>query len=113
MLGTESQGMLQEPVRLAPRLILARLECETKIMKVLVLKRETPFYFGQAESWTPDVAHAHDFKNTLSAIDFLEAARMSDGQIVLKFPDDRYDILLDFQARTAPARAAFPAYLPA
>jgi hypothetical protein len=82
-------------------------------MKVLVQKRETSFYFGQAESWTPDAAQAYDFKNTLSAIDFLEATQMSDGRIILKFPDARYDIPLDFRVRTAPARAAFPAYMPA
>jgi hypothetical protein len=70
-------------------------------MKVLVQKRETPLYLGPAESWTADSSRAIDFQTSLRAIEFLAASRMSEGQIILKFADDRYDIRLDFQARAA------------
>jgi hypothetical protein len=63
-------------------------------MKILLQQKESGLYFCDIGSWNPDPSEAMDFLSSTSAIDFCVANKISDVQIVLKFDEQRYDIVL-------------------
>ena len=63
-------------------------------MKILLQKKESGLYFCDIDSWDPDPSHAMDFLSSTSAIDFCVANKISDVHLVLKFEEQRYDIVL-------------------
>ncbi len=68
-------------------------------MRVLVQDTKTHLYLGQAASWTSDFNSAVNFQRTIKALDFLAMSQIKDAQIVMKFEDDQYDILLNAPTR--------------
>ncbi|MSU59097.1 MAG: hypothetical protein EXS35_13185 [Pedosphaera sp.] len=67
-------------------------------MRILLQKKDNGFYFKERGAWTPAAADAMDFLCSTRAIDFCLANRISDVQIVLKFHEQRYDIVLPMAA---------------
>lgn len=63
-------------------------------MKVLIQLIASKDFIQEAGQWTPDPDLALDFKNSTSAIKYLKQNDLKGIQVVLKFPESRYDIVL-------------------
>ncbi len=63
-------------------------------MRILLQQKENGLYFKDIDAWGPDPAEAMDFLSSTAAIDFCVANKISNVQIVLKFDEQRYDIVL-------------------
>ena len=63
-------------------------------MKILLQQKESGLYFRDIGAWDPDPAQAMDFLSSTSAIDFCVANKINGVQLVLKFEEQRYDIVL-------------------
>ena len=64
------------------------------IMRILIQQKETGLYFQDVGSWTRNPAEAMDFLSSTSAIDFCVLNKISAVQLVLKFEEQQYDIVL-------------------
>jgi hypothetical protein len=64
------------------------------IMRILIQQKETGLYFRDVSVWTRDPAEAMDFLSSTSAIEFCVTNKISGVQLVLKFEEQRYDIVL-------------------
>jgi len=71
-------------------------------MKVLIQNPLTLSYFESERTWTHDADSALDFKDSRAAVRYCSEHDLLDMEIVLKFPQDRYDVHM-------PAWAAAPA----
>jgi hypothetical protein len=71
-------------------------------MRILLQQKETGQYFEDIGAWTREPADAMDFLSSTSAIDFCVTNRISGVQIVLKFEEQRYDIVLPVLPERAP-----------
>jgi hypothetical protein len=71
-------------------------------MKVLIQNPLTLSYLESEHGWTHDPESAFDFKDSRSAVRYCSEHDLLDMEIVLKFPQDRYDVHM-------PAWAAAPA----
>ena len=63
-------------------------------MRILLQQKETGLYFKDIDSWRPSSAEAMDFLTSTAAIDFCAVNKLSDVQLVLKFDEQNYDIVL-------------------
>ncbi len=63
-------------------------------MRILVQQKQTGLYFRDIERWTADTTEAMDFVSSLAAIDFCVMNKLKGVQLVLKFEEQRYDIVL-------------------
>jgi hypothetical protein len=63
-------------------------------MRILLQQKETELYFKDIESWSRDSTEAMDFLSSTAAIDFCVANKLKGVQLVLKFEEHRYDIVL-------------------
>jgi hypothetical protein len=70
-------------------------------MKVLIQNPLTLSYFRAERKWTADPGEAWDFKDSRNAARYCAENDMLGLEIVLKFPDERYDVHM-------PAWAAAP-----
>ena len=72
----------------------------TERMKILVQNPLTLSYLQDNQHWTNNPDQASAFTNSQSAITFCREHDLAEMQIVLKFPDDRYDVQMpvDFDA---------------
>lgn len=75
-------------------------------MKVVLQHRLSLLYFGNDGNWTANQQEARDFGASLKAMDFLEARRLEDTHVVLKFDNTKYDIVL--QSSTQPKTSSAP-----
>jgi hypothetical protein len=63
-------------------------------MRILLQQKDTGLYFKDIDLWESDPSDAMDFLSSTSAIDFCVANKISNAQLVLKFDEQRYDIVL-------------------
>ena len=63
-------------------------------MRILIQQKETDLYFKDIGAWTRDLTEAMDFLSSTAAIDFCVTNKISGVQLVLKFEEQRYDIVL-------------------
>jgi hypothetical protein len=63
-------------------------------MRILVQQRETSLYFKDIDSWVRNSSEAMDFLSSTAAIDFCVLNKLGGVQLVLKFDEQRYDIVL-------------------
>jgi len=63
-------------------------------MRILLQQKETGLYFKEIDSWTRLSLEAMDFVSSTAAIDFCSANKISGVQLVLKFDEQKYDIVL-------------------
>jgi hypothetical protein len=63
-------------------------------MRILLQQKETGLYFKDVGSWTCDTGEAMDFVSSTAAIEFCLLNRLPDVQLVLKFEEQQYDIVL-------------------
>jgi hypothetical protein len=64
------------------------------IMRILLQQKETGLYFKDVGSWTRLNGEAMDFVSSTAAIDFCAVNKLTDVQLVLKFDEQKYDIVL-------------------
>ena len=70
------------------------MRCTMQRMRILLQQKETGLYFKDIESWTRDSSGAMDFLSSTAAIDFCVTNKLADVQLVLKFEEEKYDIVL-------------------
>jgi hypothetical protein len=63
-------------------------------MRILLQKIATGLYFKDVGSWTRASLEAMDFVSSTAAIDFCAVNSLADVQVVLKFDEQKYDIVL-------------------
>jgi hypothetical protein len=63
-------------------------------MRILLQQKETGLYFKDVASWTRISLEAMDFVSSTAAIDFCAVNKLSGVQLVLKFDEQKYDIVL-------------------
>jgi len=63
-------------------------------MRILLQQKDTGLYFKDIDSWTKGTAEAMDFTSSTAAIDFCVANKLNGVQLVLKFEEEKYDIVL-------------------
>ncbi len=76
-------------------------------MRILLQQKETGFYFKDIGSWVRNSVEAMDFVNSTAAIDFCVTNKLPGVQLVLKFEDQKFDIVLPVQpSADVPAKGA-------
>ena len=73
-------------------------------MRILLQQKGTGLYFRDIGAWSRDSLEAMDFVSSTSAIDFCVANKLSDLQLVLKFDDQKCDIVMPVVAEQAAER---------
>jgi hypothetical protein len=63
-------------------------------MRILVQQTATGLYFKDVGSWTKVNSEAMDFMSSTAAIDFCVTNKLEEVQLVLKFEEQPYDIVL-------------------
>lgn len=80
------------------------------MMKVLLQHKESGLYLKDVGLTTPSAADAMDFLSSTQAIEFCSGHKIFGMQIVLRFDEQHYDIVLPMLAeRYAPQTRAFRA----
>jgi len=64
------------------------------MMRILLQQKDTGLYLQEFRTWTRDPAEAMDFLSSTRAIEFCVTHRIVDAQLVLKFEEEHYDIVL-------------------
>lgn len=76
-------------------------------MRILLQHKQTGQYFRDIDSWVRDASTAMDFVSSTAAIDFCLNNKLSEVHLVLKFEEQRYDIVMPMEGGLAPdSRAA-------
>lgn len=63
-------------------------------MKIVLQHKMTRLYLTTGDKWTTHPDEARDFGTSLKALDFVRRLNMDEADIVLKFADSKYDIVL-------------------
>ena len=63
-------------------------------MRILVQQKETGLYFKDVGSWTRKSREAMEFVSSTAAIDFCTLNKLNGIQLVLKFDEQKCDIVL-------------------
>jgi hypothetical protein len=77
-------------------------------MRVLLQQKGTGLYYKDKDLWTHLPADAVDFLCSTKAIDFCVANRLSNVQLVLKFDQQSYDIVLPMVAERSHVSSTRP-----
>jgi hypothetical protein len=77
-------------------------------MRIVLQQREGNLYFKDIGAWTPDPSEAMDFVSSSAVVEFCELNKIDGVQVVLKFEDEKYEIVLPeaIPQRRAAERAA-------
>jgi hypothetical protein len=68
-------------------------------MKVFLQHKVTHLYLSNEDNWIRKSEEARDFGSSLKAMDFLQDFKLDQANIVLKFDDPKYDIILRIKPR--------------
>ena len=63
-------------------------------MRILLQQRDTGLYFGDINSWCADASEAMDFVSSTKALEFCSVNKLEAVHVVLKFEDEKYEIVL-------------------
>jgi hypothetical protein len=66
-------------------------------MRILLQQKKTGLYFKDIGAWVRSSSEAMDFVSSTAAIDFCVSNKLSGMQMVLKFQEQKYDIVLPVQ----------------
>jgi len=66
-------------------------------MRILLQHKQTGLYFKDISSWVRSGSDAMDFVSSTTAIDFCVTNKLNEVHLVLKFEEQRYDIVLPMQ----------------
>jgi len=73
-------------------------------MRILLQQKTTGLYCQDKDTWTEKPLQALEFPSSSKAIEFCVAHGLDNVQIVLKFEEERYDIVLPVLPETEPPR---------
>jgi hypothetical protein len=65
-----------------------------KRMRIILQQRNGSLYFKDIGSWTADPAEAMDFVSSADVLEFCMLNKIDGVQVVLKFEDEKYEIVL-------------------
>ncbi len=77
-------------------------------MRIVLQQRNTGLYLKDVGTWTRDSAEAADFLSSSAAIEFCVANHLNDLHIVLKFDEQKCDIVMPLDTEEPTARTAPP-----
>jgi hypothetical protein len=63
-------------------------------MRILLQQKDSGLYFKDIQSWTRVSSEGMDFLSSTAAIDFCTRNKLKGVQLVLKFEEQKYDIVL-------------------
>ena len=63
-------------------------------MRIVLQHKDNGLYFKDVGAWVYNSVEAMDFVNSTAAIDFCVGNKISRVQLVLKFEEQKYDIVL-------------------
>jgi hypothetical protein len=67
-------------------------------MRILLQQKETGLYFKDIGAWTRDGSEAMDFLSSTAAIDFCATNKLTGVEMVLKFEEQKCDIVMPVQS---------------
>ena len=71
-------------------------------MRILIQQKDSGLYFKDIGAWTRNPLEAMDFLSSTGAIDFCVVNKINRVQLVLKFEEQQYDIILPVLTRANP-----------
>ena len=80
-------------------------------MRIFLQQKETGLYFRDIDSWVPNSSEAMDFVSSTAASEFCFSNKLSAVQVVLKFEEQQYDIVLPVLANQPDSRLQPPQML--
>jgi hypothetical protein len=66
-------------------------------MRILLQHKQTGLYFRDIDSWVRHGSEAMDFVSSSAAIDFCVTNKLDNLHLVLKFEEQKYDIVMPLQ----------------
>ncbi len=63
-------------------------------MRILLQRTDSSLYFKDIGSWTASSSEAMDFVSSTAALDFCAANKVVGVQIVLRFDEEKHEIVL-------------------
>lgn len=63
-------------------------------MRILLQRSESGLYYEDIDAWTTDRSVAKDFVSSTAAMDFCAANKLTGVQIVLRFDEEKREIVL-------------------
>ena len=66
-------------------------------MRIVLQHKLTGLYFKDVESWVRNAADAMDFVSSTAAIEFCVTNRLNELQLVLRFEEQKYDIVMPLE----------------
>jgi hypothetical protein len=66
-------------------------------MRILLQHKQTGEYFSDIDSWVKNSSDAMDFISSTAAIEFCVTNKLNEVQLVLKFDEQKYDIVMPLQ----------------
>jgi hypothetical protein len=72
------------------------------MMRILLQQKESGHYLQNDGSWAREIASAQDFLSSTRAIEYCADHHIAGVQLVLKFEEHRYDIVLPMLMESVP-----------
>jgi hypothetical protein len=66
-------------------------------MRILLQQKESGLYFKDVGAWVRSSPEAMDFVSSTAAVDFCVLNKLNGVQLVLKFDEQQYDIVMPVQ----------------
>ena len=63
-------------------------------MRIFLQQRETGLFFKDVGFWTGDASEAMEFVSSTTALEFCQTNKLEAVQVVLRFEEERYEIVL-------------------
>ena len=63
-------------------------------MRIVLQETRTGQYLKELDAWSADSSEAKDFVSSTTAFDYCMAHHITGVQVVLKFDEEKYDIVL-------------------
>lgn len=76
-------------------------------MRILLQQKQSGEYFKDVGAWTRNATEAMDFLSSTKAIEFCVVNKVSGVQLVLKFDEQHYDIVVPMSAERRYSGAKF------
>ena len=77
------------------------MRCNMQRMRILLQQKESGLYFKGIDDWTRNSTEGMNFLSSTAAIDFCTRNKLKGVQMVLKFDEQKYDIVLSVMHRAA------------
>jgi hypothetical protein len=62
------------------------------IMRIILQDRQSLLYFKGFDEWTDEIEEARDFRQVVSAIDYVQIFQIPNLDVVMNFGDPKFDV---------------------